>query len=132
MARREVVIGLGASEAASGHEACDAVMQALKGAGLEEAQALAVATIFGRAEHPAIQLVAAYFGVPVIVFDAARLEQETPRLANPSVSLFERIGCHGVAEAAALAATGPKGRLVVEKTKSDGLTIAVAEAVRES
>jgi cobalamin biosynthesis protein CbiG len=130
--KRQVVIGLGASEAASSRDGADAVMRALEAAGLEDAMVLAVATIFGRAEHPAIQIVAAYFSVPVIVFDAARLEQETSRLANPSASLFERIGCHGVAEAAALAATGPGGRLVVEKTKSAGLTIAVAEAARES
>lgn len=130
--RREVVIGLGASEAAASRDAADAVMRALGSAGLDEAAVLAVATIFGRAEHPAIQMVAAYFSAPVIVFDAAALERETPRLANPSTSLFERIGCHGVAEAAALAATGPAGKLVVEKTKSGGLTIAVAEAARES
>ena len=130
--KRELVIGLGVSQTASGREAADAVMQALVRAGLQDAAVLAIATIFGRAEHPAVQAVASYFGVSVIVFDAARLEQETPRLANPSDALFERIGCHGVAEAAALAATGPGGALVVEKTKSGGVTIAVAEAARSA
>jgi cobalt-precorrin 5A hydrolase / precorrin-3B C17-methyltransferase len=132
--KRELVIGLGVSQTASGREAADAAMQALSAAGLQDEAILAIATIFGRAEHPAVQAVASYFGVSVIVFDAARLEQETPRLANPSDGLFERIGCHGVAEAAALAATGPAGTLtlVVEKTKSDGVTIAVAEAARST
>lgn len=130
--KRELVIGLGVSQAASGREAADAAMQALSAAGLQDEAVLAIATIFGRAEHPAVQAAASYFGVSVIVFDAARLEQETPRLANPSGALFERIGCHGVAEAAALAATGPDGKLVVEKTKSGGVTIAVAEAARQS
>jgi cobalt-precorrin 5A hydrolase/precorrin-3B C17-methyltransferase len=130
--KRALVIGLGVSQAASGREAADAAMQALVRAGLQNEAVLAIATIFGRAEHPAVQAVASYFGVSVIVFDAARLEQETPRLANPSDGLFERIGCHGVAEAAALAATGPAGVLVVEKTKSGGVTIAVAEAARNA
>ena len=130
--KRELVIGLGVAQTASGREAADAAMQALVVAGLQDAAVLAIATIFGRAEHPAVRAVASYFGVSVIVFDAARLEEETPRLANPSTALFERIGCHGVAEAAALAATGPDGALVVEKTKSGGVTIAVAEAARNT
>ncbi|CAN7300513.1 cobalamin biosynthesis protein [Rhizobium sp. LjRoot254] len=130
--KRELVIGLGVSQTASGREAADAAMQALSAAGLQDEAVLAIATIFGRAEHPAVQAVASYFGVSVIVFDATRLEQETPRLANPSDGLFERIGCHGVAEAAALAATGPAGALVIEKTKSGGVTIAVAEAARST
>jgi cobalt-precorrin 5A hydrolase / precorrin-3B C17-methyltransferase len=130
--KRALVIGLGVSQAASGREAVDAAMQALSAAGLQDEAVLAIATIFGRAEHPAVQAVASYFGVSVIVFEAARLEQETPRLANPSDALFERIGCHGVAEAAALAATGPAGALVVGKTKSGSVTIAVAEAARSA
>ena len=42
--------------------------------------------------------------VPARFVDAAALEAETPRLANPSAVVFREVGCHGVAEAAALAA----------------------------
>lgn len=122
---RTVVVGIGVTETASAREAMFLVEQVLGGA-LDDVRPLAIATIFGRAEHPAVQGVAGYLGVPVLVFDAARLERETPRLLNPSDSLFERIGCHGVAEAAALAAGGPEASLIVGKTKAGGVTVAVA------
>lgn len=122
---QKVVIGIGVTEVASARDAVELVEKVLSGP-LEDARPVAIATIIGRAEHLAVQGVAGYLGVPVMVFDAARLERETPRLMNPSDSLFERIGCHGVAEAAALAAGGPEASLLVGKTKEGGVTIAVA------
>jgi cobalamin biosynthesis protein CbiG len=124
---QKVVIGIGVTEAASAAEAVKLVEMVLDGA-LGDARPTAIATIFGRAEHLALQGLAGYLGVPVVVFDAARLERETPRLLNPSESLYERIGCHGVAEAAALAAAGAEASLLVGKTKEGGVTIAVAAA----
>jgi cobalt-precorrin 5A hydrolase/precorrin-3B C17-methyltransferase len=122
---RTVVIGIGVTEAASAREAMQLVEKILSGP-LEDVRPVAIATIFGRAEHVAVHGVAGYLGVPVVVFDTARLERETPRLMNPSASLYERIGCHGVAEAAALAAAGTEASLLVGKTKHGGVTIAVA------
>ncbi len=66
--------------------------------------------------------------MPARFFDPARLEAETPRLANPSDRVFREVGCHGVAEGAALAAAGPEGELIVAKTKSARATCAVARA----
>lgn len=120
-----VVIGIGVTETATAREAVALVEKVLAGP-LEDARPAVIATIFGRAEHPAVQGVAGYLGVPVVVFDAAHLERETPRLMNPSESLFERIGCHGVAEAAALAAGGAAASLLVGKTKQGGVTVAIA------
>lgn len=122
---RTVIVGIGVTETASAREAVELV-EALLGGSFKDARPVAIATIFGRAEHPVVQGVASYLGVPVLVFDAARLERETPRLLNPSVSLYERIGCHGVAEAAALAAGGPEAGLLIGKTKAGGVTVAVA------
>ncbi len=87
-----------------------------------------VATLDVRAEEPAMQAVARHFSVPLVTFPAARLEAETPRLANPSDLVFAHTGCHGVAEAAALAQAGAGGRLVVGKTKSAHATAALAES----
>ena len=47
-------------------------------------------------------------------------------LATPSDTVFAEIGCHGVAEAAALAAAGPDARLIVEKQKTKFATAALA------
>ena len=85
-----------------------------------------VATLDMRAGEPAVHAVARHFAVPLVTFPAARLEAETPRLANPSAVVFAHAGCHGVAEAAALAQAGAGGRLVVEKTKSAHATVAIA------
>jgi cobalt-precorrin 5A hydrolase/precorrin-3B C17-methyltransferase len=91
----------------------------------------AVAGVFSldlKADEPAVTALAAELGVPARFFDAARLEAETPRLANPSAAVFAEVGCHGVAEAAALAATGPEGRLILPKRKSAMATCAIAAA----
>ncbi|MFB2606402.1 cobalamin biosynthesis protein, partial [Rhizobium phaseoli] len=61
-----------------------------------------------------------------VFFNAARLEQETPRLKNPSAIVFARVGCHGVAESAALAAIGADAELVLGKIKSAHATAAIA------
>ena len=81
-----------------------------------------------KADEPAVTALAEALGVPGRFFDAARLEEETPRLANPSAAVFAEVGCHGVAEGAALAAAGPGGQLVVAKRKSGMATCAVARA----
>jgi cobalt-precorrin 5A hydrolase/precorrin-3B C17-methyltransferase len=67
-------------------------------------------------------------GAPARFFSAKRLERETPRLANPSETVFRAVGCHGVAEAAALAAAGPRGELIVAKAASRRATVAIARA----
>ena len=69
-----------------------------------------------------------HFGVPARFFDAATLEAETPRLANPSDVVFAEVGCHGVSEGAALAAVGADGQLVVAKQKTKRVTAALAQA----
>ena len=63
-------------------------------------------------------------------FSASALLDETPRLANPSDSVFRAVGCYGVAEGAALAAVGKDGALVVEKRRSAHATCAIARAPR--
>jgi cobalamin biosynthesis protein CbiG len=77
--------------------------------------------------EPAILEAARRLNVPARFFSAGRLEEETPRLKNPSELVFARVGCHGVAEAAALAAAGPAAELVLAKIKSAFATAAIAE-----
>jgi cobalt-precorrin 5A hydrolase/precorrin-3B C17-methyltransferase len=66
--------------------------------------------------------------VPVRFFERAALAAEAPRLATPSSVVEAEVGVPGVAEAAALAAAGSAGRLVVAKRKSRRCTVAVAAA----
>jgi cobalt-precorrin 5A hydrolase/precorrin-3B C17-methyltransferase len=66
--------------------------------------------------------------VPARFFTAAELEAQASRLRNPSEAVFRAVGCHGVAEGAALAAAGGESSLVVEKTRGARGTCAVARA----
>lgn len=87
-----------------------------------------LATIATKHDDPAWGKLALYYGCELRFFDAERLEQETPKLKHPSGVVFSAVGCHGVAESAALAAAGPNAELLVEKTASACATAAIAMA----
>ncbi|EPY01782.1 cobalamin biosynthesis protein [Magnetospirillum fulvum] len=88
-----------------------------------------LASLDRRAAEPALVALAAALDLPLLSFSAARLEHETPRLRHPSDAVFAATGCHGVAEAAALAAAGPAAELLVPKIVAAGhVTFAVAGA----
>ncbi|PQA73299.1 cobalamin biosynthesis protein [Brucella oryzae] len=88
----------------------------------------AIATLSTKRGDPIWTELAAHYACALCFFDAERLEEETPRLKNPSEAVFCSVGCHGVAESAALAATGANGFLMVEKTASGRATAALAVA----
>ena len=118
--RRSLVLGLGCER---GTPPDELLALALSVVAVSE-DVSAVASLDVRAQEPAMQAVARHFSVPLVTFPATRLEAETPRLANPSALVFAHTGCHGVAEAAALAQAGMGGRLIVGKTKSAHATVA--------
>ncbi|KAB0679642.1 precorrin-3B C(17)-methyltransferase [Aureimonas leprariae] len=125
-----LALGIGAERGAPPEEAVALAEAVLAEAGVSP---LALAGVFSldlKADEPAVQAVAAHFGVPARFFDAATLERETPRLANPSDVVFRETGCHGVAEGAALAASGSEGALLVPKRKGARTTAALGRASR--
>ncbi|MBY5360777.1 cobalamin biosynthesis protein [Rhizobium leguminosarum] len=123
---RRHVLGLGCERGTPPAEVLALAIEALDVAAIGAAELTAIASIDSRRLEPAILAVAAHFSVPAVFFGALRLEEETPRLANPSEIAFARVGCHGVAEGAALAAAGASAVLVVAKIKSARATAAVA------
>jgi cobalt-precorrin 5A hydrolase/precorrin-3B C17-methyltransferase len=126
---RRYVLGLGCERAASPDEVMALVASALEVAGVEPGQVAGLASIDSRRDEPAMALVAARLALPSVFFDAETLEQETPRIKNPSDVVFARVGCHGVAESAALAAIGPHAEFVLPKIKSAHATVAIARAL---
>jgi cobalamin biosynthesis protein CbiG len=126
---RRYVLGLGCERAASPDEVMALVASALKMAGVEPGQVAGVASIDSRCGEPAMAVVATRLAVPSVFFDAATLERETPRIKTPSDVVFARVGCHGVAESAALAAIGAYAELVLPKIKSAHATAAIARAL---
>ena len=121
-------LGVGVADAAEPQDLIALADRALDSANIPEGRLVCIATIDARCNHPAVVALALHHGLSVGCFPAEVLEAETPRLLNPSEEVFARTGCHGVAEAAALASAGPTGRLVVGKMKSRQTTAAVAVA----
>ncbi|MBC7281248.1 precorrin-3B C(17)-methyltransferase [Hoeflea sp.] len=126
---KTLVLGIGCERGASGDEALTLALDSLAQAGLSPQSVGLVASIDVKADEAAVHHVARHFGCPARFFDAATLEAETPRLKNPSDIVFAEVGCHGVAEGAALAAAGASGELVAEKRKSRRATCAIGRAV---
>jgi cobalt-precorrin 5A hydrolase/precorrin-3B C17-methyltransferase len=125
---KTLVLGMGCERHAKPEEAIALAEEALSKGGFAKTSLASVCSIDLKADETAIHAVAAHFGVPARFFSAATLEAEAPRLKNPSEVVFAEVGCHGVAEGAALAAVGASGELVVEKIKSKGATAAIARA----
>lgn len=125
---KTLVLGMGCERYASADEAITLAKTALEQGGFAPQSLAVVASIDVKADEAAIHAVAAHFGVPARFFAAERLEQEAPRLQNPSTVVFAEVGCHGVAEGAALASVGADGLLVLPKIKSKGVTAAIARS----
>lgn len=89
----------------------------------------AIATLNSKASHQIICYAAKQLSCPILSFSVQQLEQMTPFVKNPSKLTFDRIGCHSVAEAAALAAFGKNGELILEKTKLGGISLAIARTI---
>ncbi|MGD9742741.1 MAG: precorrin-3B C(17)-methyltransferase [Dongiaceae bacterium] len=123
-----LAIGVGCERGASAEEVETLIAESLAAGGLAPKSVAVIASIGLKAAEPAIHQAASALQVPARFFDAERLDQERPRLMNPSETVFAETGCYGVAEGAALAAAGPQSRLLVPKRKSARATCAIAEA----
>jgi cobalt-precorrin 5A hydrolase / precorrin-3B C17-methyltransferase len=123
-----LVLGMGCERGCDAAEAIALAEEALAKGGFARESLACVASLDLKADEAAIHAVAAHFGVPARFFDAATLEAERPRLKTPSDVVFAEVGCHGVAEGAALAMAGEEAELAVAKIKSKGATAAIARA----
>ncbi len=121
-------LGIGCERGASPEEVIALARETLAAANLAMGAVAAVVSLDLKADEPAVHALAKALDVPARFFTATRLEEESPRLVNPSKTVFRETGCHGVAEGAALAAAGPRGDLIVPKRKSARATCAIARA----
>ncbi len=120
--------GVGCERGCDAAELADLVLGTLARADLAPGAVACVASLDLKADEPAVLALAERLGVPFVTFPAARLEEESPRLPNPSEVVYAATGCHGVAEGAALAAAGSGAALRVPKTRSKRATCAIAHA----
>ena len=125
---RRIAIGIGCERGAAPEEVEALARACLDAAGLAPGAVGGVFSINLKADEPAVHALAGSLGVPARFFGADVLEAEAPRLRHPSETVFREVGCHGVAEGAALAAAGLRGALVAGKAKSARATCAIARA----
>ncbi|MEM6986277.1 MAG: cobalamin biosynthesis protein, partial [Pseudomonadota bacterium] len=129
------VLGVGCERGCSASELQALVTRSLAEQGISSASIAAVVSLDLKSDEPAVQALAEALKVPARFFDREALAAQADRLANPSEIVRAEVGVPGVAEAAALAAVGDDGVLVMEKRKSARATCALAarrEGVFES
>jgi cobalt-precorrin 5A hydrolase / cobalt-factor III methyltransferase / precorrin-3B C17-methyltransferase len=119
-------VGVGCARGCNTDELIELVEAHLAEAEIAKGAVACVATIDLKADEAAVNALAAHLDVPLRVYSAEELQRETPRLKNPSNVVFSEVGCHGVSEGAALAASGAFGTLTVEKQKTENATCAIA------
>jgi len=125
---RSIAIGVGCERNTKPVELIRLVQGVIDAEGIARDSISGIYSLDLKADEPAMQELATWFGVPFRVFDAATLDAETSRMKNPSDVVFAEVGTHGVAEGAALAAAGPDAALIVPKRKSGRATCALALA----
>lgn len=121
---RSLVVGAGASTGAHPGRLRDLAAGVLAGAGLDAGAVATVATLDRKAGEAAVSALAEALGAGLRAFPAERLAGVP--IPNPSPPVAAAVGTPSVAEAAAVLAAGPGGRLVVAKAKAADATVAVA------
>jgi cobalt-precorrin 5A hydrolase len=124
-ARKDIIAGIGCKANASSEEIKGAVAEGLKLCGLPLERVRLLATIKERAELPEVNKAARELGLPIRVFSREEIATCAKRYTG-SKFVEEKMGIGGVCEPAALLA-GRKTRLILEKQKFSGVTVAIAQ-----
>ena len=121
-----IVAGVGCRRGTSAAEIEAAIVAALAQAGPVR-QLDAVASAAFKGEEPGLAAAAAARGVPLILVTQSDLER-AGGLATHSRRIVGLMGVGSVAEAAAIAASGPNARLIVPRIVVGAATCAVASS----
>ena len=120
-----LAVGLGCERGTDPGELLQLVHETLERYQLSEKSIACFATIDIKEDEPAIRHVSR---LPVRYFSTQQLAPYAAIVPNPSKIVEDEIGISSVCEAAALAAAGEGGRLIVTKTKSKRATCAIARS----
>lgn len=119
-----MIAGLGLRRGCTAEELLALVRQA--GVTVRRPIAALAAPAFRRGE-PGLVEAASYLQVDLLLIDDHALHAMQPRCVTHSTLVERAVGHSSVAEASALAAAGPRGRLVLPRIKSRSATCALAE-----
>jgi cobalt-precorrin 5A hydrolase len=121
-----MVAGVGCRRGASAREVSAAISAALSRAGLRADALDAIAAPAAKSSEAGIAAAANDLGVPLVLVPQAELETAGARTVTRSDRVIALMGVPSAAEAAALAAAGPAGRLVAPRTAVGSATCALA------
>ena len=128
------VVGLGCQRGCSALELRQLMEDGLRECRLELADVAALASIDGKSAEEGLLELSRGLGLTIGFFSADDLAAYESQLSHRSDIAFERTGCYGVAESAALAMatrwTGSPATLVIHRRKSPHATFALATAPR--
>ena len=127
-----LVVGLGCQRGCPVSTLRALLDQALQAHQIELHRIKALASIDLKRDEPALNELAEQLGLQMMYFSSEQLASYQPRLSHHSDIAFERTGCYGVAESAALAlaeqlANGP-ATLLIPRQKYAQATLALAGA----
>lgn len=125
---QNIVVGVGCARGAAAFEIIELIETQLAAHQLNHQAIAYIASIDVKADETGIHAAAKHFGIKAIFYSAEELEAQAARLVNPSKYVFSEVGCHGVAEGAALATTGAESQLICPKVKSANATCAIAQS----
>ena len=123
-----MVAGVGCRKGASAREIGEAISAALSRAGLRADALDAIAAPAAKSGEAGIAAAANDLGVPLVLVPQAELEAAGARTITRSERVVALMGVPSAAEAAALAAAGPTGRLVAPRTAVGPATCALASS----
>ncbi len=126
---RNLFLGVGTSKGAQYSEVSELVKSTLQKANLSIHSLALISTISIRKDHPAVVKLSRELNLPVSAYEPDELSDIAMIVPNPSEIVENAVGTKSVAEACALKSSGIKGKLVVEKVKSQNVTVAIAKAL---
>ena len=121
-----IVAGIGCRKGASAADISAVIAHALARAGLASEALDLVAAPESKADGQGVSAAAAALGVPLVLISMADLQAAGARTQTRSERVLALMGVPSVAEAAALAASGPASRLIVSRTNIGIATCALA------
>ncbi|WP_433861455.1 cobalamin biosynthesis protein [Pseudomonas thivervalensis] len=125
-----LVIGLGCQRGCPASTLRALLEQTLLAHGIKLHQVQALASIDLKRDEPGLLELAGQLGLPLTCFSAEQLAGYEQRLSHRSAIAFERTGCYGIAESAALALADQLGTtpstLLIPRQKGPQSTLALA------
>jgi cobalt-precorrin 5A hydrolase len=125
---KKIVVGVGARKNASENQIIAAVDSALARVNLPVERVSRLATVDIKKDSLSMVSAAEKLGLPIDFFSVEALRSVKNAGLSPDSKLVqEKIGVGGVCERAALIKAGKNAKLILKKTKMNGVTVAIAE-----